>query len=71
MDWNTIDTSIIATSSLDSTCSIWDINAEKLKTQIVVHRRDVFDVSFASSTEVFATTGADGSLRVFDLRYFI
>lgn len=38
------------------------------KTQLIAHDREVFDIAFASDSEVFGTVGADGSLRKFDLR---
>jgi WD repeat-containing protein 68 len=67
-DWNTDDTKMVATSSIDTTVTLWDIEAQTTTTQLVAHDKDVFDVGFAKGTHVFASCGADGSLRVFDLR---
>lgn len=67
-DWNETDPKIIGTSSIDTTCTIWDINAEAVTTQLIAHDREVFDLAFAQGTDVFASVGADGSLRMFDLR---
>jgi WD40 repeat protein len=39
------------------------------KTQLIAHDKEVFDVRFcANSTDVFVSCGADGSVRMFDLR---
>src|SRR4029079_8561635 len=38
------------------------------KTQLVAHDKEVYDIAFAPSTDVFASAGADGSVRMFDLR---
>lgn len=82
-DWNEIDPKIIITSSVDTTCAVWDLEvgtaisscsadlSYQLKNQILAHDHEVYDVSFsrqASGREIFATAGADGSLRLFDLR---
>lgn len=48
--------------------TIWDINTKKIKTQLIAHDREVFDIAWARGKDVFATVGADGSLRMFDLR---
>lgn len=69
LDWNEVDTNMIGTSSIDSTCSIWDIQAEKSKTQLIAHDKEVYDIAFKPGTvNEFASVGADGSLRAFDLR---
>jgi WD repeat-containing protein 68 len=67
-DWNEQDPSIIGTSSIDTTCTIWDINKMQAKTQLIAHDKEVYDLAFAHSTNVFASVGADGSVRMFDLR---
>ena len=69
LDWNTISPSLIITSSIDTTCTIWDIPSLTAKTQLIAHDREVFDVRFcANSVDVFVSCGADGSVRMFDLR---
>ena len=50
----------MGTSSLDTTCTIWDIEKETVDTQLIAHDKEVYDVSFARGTEVFASVGADG-----------
>lgn len=68
-DWNQIDPSIIVTASVDTTCTVWDLNTAQARTQLIAHDREVFDVTFtAGSVDVFASVGADGSVRLFDLR---
>mmetsp|Transcript_14143 Transcript_14143/g.17171 ORF Transcript_14143/g.17171 Transcript_14143/m.17171 type:complete len:384 (+) Transcript_14143:259-1410(+) len=67
-DWNETDPSLIGTSSIDTTCTIWDITTEKARTQLVAHDREVFDLAFAQGKDIFASVGADGSVRMFDLR---
>ena len=67
-DWNEADPNIIGTSSIDTTCTIWDVTAQAAKTQLIAHDREVFDLAFARGKDVFASVGADGSVRMFDLR---
>lgn len=69
LDWNTQSPSLIITSSIDTTCTIWDIPTLTAKTQLIAHDKEVFDVRFcANSVDVFVSCGADGSVRMFDLR---
>ncbi|KAI5844437.1 WD40-repeat-containing domain protein [Morchella snyderi] len=69
LDWNPISPSLIITSSIDTTCTIWDIPTLTAKTQLIAHDKEVYDVRFMSgSLDVFASCGADGSVRMFDLR---
>ncbi|CUS08254.1 unnamed protein product, partial [Tuber aestivum] len=69
LDWNPLSPSLIITSSIDTTCTIWDIPTLTAKTQLIAHDKEVFDVRFMSgSVDVFASCGADGSVRMFDLR---
>ena len=67
-DWNETDPSLIGTASIDTTCTIWDVTAQKVRTQLIAHEREVFDLAFANGKDVFASVGADGSVRMFDLR---
>lgn len=77
-DWNETDPNIIGTSSIDTTCTIWDVNASKaightrvsgeVKTQLIAHDQEVYDIAFAKGVNIFASVGADGSVRLFDLR---
>ena len=67
-DWNETDTNLVGTSSIDTTCTIWDIERQTARTQLIAHDREVFDLAFARGKDVFASVGADGSVRMFDLR---
>ncbi|CUS23122.1 LAQU0S08e02608g1_1 [Lachancea quebecensis] len=68
--WNPVDPNLIISSSIDTTCTVWDLQATNyVKTQLIAHDSEVFDVKFLTqSTQLFASCGGDGSVRVFDLR---
>ncbi|KAL5545793.1 hypothetical protein UlMin_005480 [Ulmus minor] len=66
-DWAGIDTNKIATSSVDTTCTIWDIEREIVDSQLVAHDKEVYDISWGG-LNIFASVSGDGSVRVFDLR---
>lgn len=68
-DWNAVDPTIIITSSIDTTCTIWDLATFTARTQLIAHDSEVYDVAFVmNSTNVFGSVGADGSVRMFDQR---
>lgn len=67
-DWNEVDPTMIGTSSIDTTCTVWDIEKKVSKTQLIAHDKEVYDIAFAKGKDIFATVGADGSVRMFDLR---
>mmetsp|Transcript_16638 Transcript_16638/g.34942 ORF Transcript_16638/g.34942 Transcript_16638/m.34942 type:complete len:272 (+) Transcript_16638:433-1248(+) len=67
-DWNEYDANMIGTSSIDTTCTIWDLTTQTARTQLIAHDREVFDIAFSRGTDLFASVGADGSVRLFDLR---
>jgi DDB1- and CUL4-associated factor 7 len=57
------------TSSIDTTCTVWNIDTTTALTQLIAHDREVYDVAWLPrSTDIFVSVGADGSLRAFDLR---
>lgn len=67
--WNEKAPSMIVTSSIDTTCTVWNIETASAVTQLIAHDREVYDVAWLpSSTDIFVSVGADGSLRAFDLR---
>jgi WD repeat-containing protein 68 len=68
VDWVSADPRIVGTSSIDTTCTIWDIETGQAKTQLIAHDKEVYDLAFAPFPVVFASAGADGSVRMFDLR---
>ena len=67
-DWNSKNPSILGTASIDTTCTIWDLNKLTIRTQLIAHDREVFDIAFSQNEHIFISTGADGSIRLFDLR---
>lgn len=66
-DWNEVEPKRIGTSSIDTTCTIWDIEKETVDTQLIAHDKEVYDIAWGG-VGVFASVSADGSVRVFDLR---
>ncbi|KAF9008008.1 WD40 repeat-like protein [Cyathus striatus] len=67
--WNEKAPSMIVTSSIDTTCTVWNIDTATAITQLIAHDREVYDVAWLpGSTDIFVSVGADGSLRAFDLR---
>lgn len=68
-DWNSQEENIIAACSVDTTCTLWDINTKKSKYSLVAHDKEVFDIQFnPQDSHIFTTLGADGSMRLFDCR---
>lgn len=67
-DWNDVDHTLIGVSSIDTTCTMWDLTKMVPRTQLIAHDKEVYDISFSNSKDNFATCGADGSVRLFDLR---
>lgn len=43
-DWNPSNLNVIATSSIDNTVTIWDINSQMVVTQLVAHDSAVYDI---------------------------
>ncbi|GMR57151.1 hypothetical protein PMAYCL1PPCAC_27346, partial [Pristionchus mayeri] len=81
-DWNDAEPTLMGTSSIDTTCTIWHIEtgtvlntvrcvSGSVKTQLIAHDKPVHDIAFSklSQKDHFATVGADGSARMFDLRH--
>jgi WD repeat-containing protein 68 len=66
-DWNPVISAKIATSAVDTTISIWDIEKGKMETQLIAHDKPVFDVAYGNANQ-FASVSEDGSLRLFDVR---
>lgn len=96
-DWCEHNPRLIGTSSIDTTCTIWNIEVGKpiatvggstdatvataastdtskkvsgeVQTQLIAHDQEVYDISFQPKQDnIFASVGADGSVRMFDLR---
>ena len=66
-DWNDVEPKRIGTSSIDTTCTIWDIEKSVVETQLIAHDKEVYDIAWGEA-RVFASVSADGSVRIFDLR---
>ena len=67
-DWNTANDALLGTASVDTTCTIWDLNKLSIKTQLIAHDKEVVDIQFGKEENIFISGGADGSVRLFDLR---
>lgn len=71
LDWNKSSPQWILTSSVDTTCTLWDLSSQKpsAHTRLIAHDAEVLDVKFLTgSTTLFGSCSTDGSLRLFDLR---
>ncbi|GAA5977080.1 hypothetical protein JCM10908_004849 [Rhodotorula pacifica] len=67
--WSQLEPTQIVTASIDTTCTVWDISTGVPVTQLIAHDREVYDVAWSpAQREIFASVGADGSVRMFDLR---
>ena len=67
-DWSRANNAIIGVSSVDHTCSIWDLNKREQKYMIIAHDKEVYDIALGPDEFIFMSTGADGSVRLFDSR---
>ena len=67
-DWSRANNAIIGSSNQDHTCSIWDLNKLTEKYMIVAHDKEVYDIALGPDEFLFMSTGADGSVRLFDSR---
>lgn len=66
-DWNEANPRRIGTASIDSTCTVWDVERGVVDTQLIAHDKEVYDIAWGGAA-VFSSVSADGSVRVFDLR---
>lgn len=48
-DWNEVDTNLVGTSSIDTTVTIWDVNTQQVRTQLIAHDKEVYDIAFGAS----------------------
>ncbi|CAK77297.1 unnamed protein product (macronuclear) [Paramecium tetraurelia] len=67
-DWSCKQQNYIGTASIDTTCTLWDIEKQTVVTQLIAHDKEVYDICFSVDHQIFASVGADGSCRQFDLR---
>lgn len=67
-DWSTVSHHKLGASSVDTTCTIWNLERQKIETQLIAHDKAVYDIAFSAADSLFASVGADGSVRLFDQR---
>lgn len=67
-DWCVRDPGTLGTASIDKTCTIWDLNKQMIKKQILAHNNEVNDIAFSHDSNIFVTASTDCSVRKFDLR---
>jgi len=68
-DWSSQNPQKIGAASVDTTCTIWNVEKQKIETQLIAHDKAVYDIAFSSQVDnLFASVGADGSVRLFDQR---
>jgi len=62
-----IDDNQILTSSGDSTCILWDIEKQTVKTYFDSHSSDVMSVSISPDKQIFVSGSCDTTAKVFDI----
>lgn len=68
-DWNVVDPNTAIVSSADTTCTVWDLTTQTVRTQLIAHDQEVYDAAFLKQSQFqFVSVGCDGSARLFDLR---
>lgn len=67
-DWSSVSPHKLGASSVDTTCTIWNLEKQKIETQLIAHDKAVYDIAFSQVDSLFASVGADGSVRLFDQR---
>ncbi|RYY82507.1 hypothetical protein EON63_13170 [archaeon] len=53
-DWNEADTSLLGVSSIDTTCTMWDLTTQTPKTQLIAHDKDVSYTAIGEWCVVYA-----------------
>jgi len=67
-DWSVWQKHKMGVSAVDTTIAIWNVEREKMESRLIAHDKAVYDFVFLQSSNLFASVGADGSMRVFDMR---
>jgi len=67
-DWSSVRPDKLGAASVDTTCTIWNLERQKIETQLIAHDKAVYDIAFSKQESLFASVGADGSVRLFDQR---
>ncbi|KAL4346929.1 hypothetical protein GQ457_17G002240 [Hibiscus cannabinus] len=52
-DWNDVEPKRIETSSIGTTCTIWDIEKSIVETQLIAHVKEVYDIAWGEKRVVF------------------
>lgn len=47
-DWNELDPRRLATASIDTTCTVWDVERGLVDTQLIAHDKEVSASGFCS-----------------------
>lgn len=66
-DW--VEPAYIGTCSIDRSCTIWNVERQTLEKQLIAHSNEIYDLAWGPVSGRFATVSADGSMRIFDMRY--
>ncbi|KAI9437571.1 WD40-repeat-containing domain protein [Lactarius indigo] len=53
--WNEKIPSLVVTSSIDTTCTVWNLDTSTAVTQLIAHDREVYDVALEHSTILYET----------------
>eukprot|EP00767_Chilomastix_cuspidata_P002381 gnl/Chilomastix_cuspidata/2507.p1 GENE.gnl/Chilomastix_cuspidata/2507~~gnl/Chilomastix_cuspidata/2507.p1 ORF type:complete len:331 (+),score=155.58 gnl/Chilomastix_cuspidata/2507:37-1029(+) len=68
-DWSCADKTVLGTASIDTTCTIWDVEKLVPTRHLIAHDKECFDISFSHfDASTFASCSRDKSVRFFDLR---
>ena len=67
-DWSKTKPDLLGSCSIDTTCSIWNVEKKILTTQLIAHKKEVTDFTFSNDDKCFITSGGDGQVKLFDLR---
>ena len=65
-DWNDVDVKRVGTCSIDTTCTVWDVERGVVDTQLIAHDREVYDMAWGgagvfASVRCGARRGATGA----------
>lgn len=67
-DWSLANFSIVGVSSIDTTCTIWDLNKKATKQQFITQTKEVYDISLGPTEFLFMAAGEEGRINLLDTR---
>lgn len=67
-DWSSSNPKKLGVASVDTTCTIFNLEKLKIESQLIAHDKAVHDIAFGKPDTLFVSAGADGSVRLFDQR---